>query len=112
MPPHTILNQSEQLTILYRVEPGCLGPDGLDHIARFCAFAHAVLRSIDVGFIQWQIEPRYDKQLPELEYHLGQRRLTEEMAHKYLLLLNRNPTEFEEQLHQRMSRMVLQFLKA
>ena len=39
-----------QLAVIYRVEPGCLGPEGAAHIEGFCQFAqlHEALQSSDM----------------------------------------------------------------
>ncbi|MFT6898769.1 MAG: hypothetical protein ACJA13_003196, partial [Paraglaciecola sp.] len=39
MPTSLPLPLYKKLTVTFRVEPGCLGPDGISHIEAFCKFA-------------------------------------------------------------------------
>ena len=50
-----------QLTVIYRVEPGCLGPEGATHIEGFCQFAQPLVAAHTPAFMQWQLQPRFDK---------------------------------------------------
>ena len=73
-----ILAQNKKLTVIYRLEPGCLGPQGLDHIDNFCYFAQEKVQSIDSDIIIWKVLPRNDKILPEMEYKLNNKKLSRE----------------------------------
>jgi hypothetical protein len=41
----------KKLTVTFRVGPGCLGPDGIDHIEGFCKFAKKEVDGLDSDFI-------------------------------------------------------------
>ena len=46
-----------QLAVIYRVEPGCLGPEGAAHIEGFCQFAQPLVAAHTPAFMQWQLQP-------------------------------------------------------
>lgn len=75
-----------RLTIQIRLEPGCLGPDGKQHIDTFCAVANRILAAIEPRRVHWVLLPRHDKQLAEQAYFLDGRPLSETQA---TLLLQR-----------------------
>ena len=104
------LPQEKKLTVICRVEPGCLGPDGLDHIEDFCNFAQKQVEPIDFDFIHWLLVPRFDKSLPEMQYKIGDKRLTQSNAEKYLEMFNKNLDEFEEHLNEKLTQLINQFL--
>ncbi len=105
------LSQDKKLTVLCRVEPGCLGPDGQDHIEDFCAFTQKEVESIYAKFIHWIIVPRDDKSLPEMQYQIGSKQLTQERAAKYLKLFDKNLEELEEKLHETIAHLINRYLK-
>ena len=106
----TPLPQDKKLTLVLRLEPGCLGPDGEKNIAPFCDFAQKEFASIDAHFAHWEIVPRQDKSLPEVEYKINNRHLARDKATKYLAAFNRSLDEFEEQLHNKIALLINQFL--
>lgn len=100
----------KKLTVIFRVEPGCLGPDGIDHIEGFCKFAKAEVLTLDADFVSWEIIPRYDKTLAETEYKINEKRLTHDKLEKYLGVFAKQPDEFEEHLHEKLSVLIDQYL--
>jgi len=104
------LPQDKKLTVLFRVEPGCLGPDGKEYIEEFCSFAQKEVESIDSDFVHWDIVPRHDKSLPEMQYKVGGKRLTHDKAEKYLEIFKKNLDEFEGHLHEKLSLLIGQYL--
>ena len=89
------LSHEQKLTVVYRVEPGCLGPDGKDHIESFCQLAQKSVVDLDADFIHWEIEPRYDKALPEMQYRVSSKELSHDKADQYLQLFGKSLDEFE-----------------
>lgn len=71
---------AKRLTIQIRIEPGCLGPDGKHHIETFCAAASRVFAAMEPERVSWVLIPRHDKQLPEQEFFIEGRKLSEEQA--------------------------------
>ncbi|MGY3858894.1 hypothetical protein [Aeromonas intestinalis] len=71
---------SKRLHIQIRIEPGCLGPDGKAHIDRFCNAASRIFATLEPERISWVLLPRHDKQLPEQEFFIEGRKLSEEQA--------------------------------
>ena len=57
------LPEEKKLTVLFRLEPGCLGPKGVEHIDNFCQLAQKEFKSFHSDFVQWTIVPRIDKSL-------------------------------------------------
>ena len=96
----------KKLTVTFRVEPGCLGPDGADHIENFCKFAKKEVASLDSDFVRWIITPRYDKSLPETEYTTNNKRLDHDKAEKYLQVFSKELDDFEEHLQDKLSVLI------
>lgn len=62
------LSDEMKLTVVFRVEPGCLGPQGANSVDEFCLFAQSKVESLDSDYVIWSIIPRNDKTLPEGHY--------------------------------------------
>ena len=92
----------KKLTIQIRVEPGCLGPDGKEHIETFCAAPELV---------SWVLIPRYDKQLPEQEFFIEGRKLTEEQAILFLRRFGRELGEVQDRLDSVLAQLVERYFK-
>lgn len=80
--------KTAKLLIVYRLEPGCLGPRGADLIADFCEYVQTLSHSYNTDYIDWKIIPRIDKSIAELQYYLADKRITHEQAEHYLTLFN------------------------
>lgn len=98
-----------KITVICRVEPGCLGPDGAGHVESFCKLAQKEFDAIDSDIINWEIIPRFDKSLPELQYKLKGLYLNEEQSEQYLKALRKDPNEFEEALFKQLTVSVNHF---
>lgn len=98
--------ESQKLTVVCRVEPGCLGPDGKQYIEEFCELAHRVFMRVNPEHILWDIIPRYDKTMPEIQYKFGERILTSAQADRYLQVCHLNLTQFEEQLNSLLTKLI------
>ena len=96
--------------VVCRIEPGCLGPDGKERIQAFCDFAQAQVEPIDADFVHWELVPRYDKSLPEMQYKIRNKKMTHDQAAKYLELFNKDLDEFEGHLHEKISHLVDEYL--
>ncbi len=77
-------SSENKLTLVFRIEPGCLGPDGRDYIDEFCQLVQKAVEQTHQRMVELEIIPRFDKQLPETEYRLGERGLSREKAARYL----------------------------
>ena len=100
----------KKITVVIRVEPGCLGPDGSNHIEKFCSAAQIEIESIDSGFVNWEVIPRFDKSLPEIQYKAVNKMLTHDQAVKYLELFNRKIDEFEDYMNEKLAILIDQYL--
>jgi len=109
MNTRTALPDDKKLGVIYRLEPGCLGPNGSEHIGRFCAFAHEALKAFDAHFVTWTVLSRDDKSLPEIEYRINNRALSRDKADRYLTIMGKNIDEFEMHLHDDISHMIDDF---
>lgn len=96
----------KKLMVLFRVEPGCLGPDGIEQIEKFCQFAQNEVASIDADFVHWDIVPRFDKSLPELEYKVSHKKLSHDKAAKYLNIFKKCLDEFERHLNDKLASLI------
>lgn len=85
----------QKLTVIFRIEAGCLGPQGISHVASFCKHAKAELEVLYPDFIDWHVTPRSDKSLPEISYSIGGRGLNRAQATRYLALFGHLIDEFE-----------------
>ncbi len=92
------LPDHHKLTVTYRIEPGCLGPQGADHVDAFCDFAQKRVADLDADFIHWHLVPRNDKALAEMEYSIDSRQLSHDKADKYLHIFGKELDEFEDHI--------------
>ncbi|MFT6155020.1 MAG: hypothetical protein ACJA0E_000181 [Bermanella sp.] len=92
-----------KITVICRVEPGCLGPDGADHVEKFCILGQKEFNKIDPDQIQWKIIPRFDKNKPEIQYKLNGRYLNKNQSVAYLRALGKSQDKFEEILFKQLS---------
>lgn len=97
----------QKLTVVFRVEPGCLGPDGKQYIEDFCELAVQVFARIDPELLDWDIVPRYDKTMPELQFKLGDRQLSSSQAERLLQQTKSfSMTQFEEQVNALLTKLI------
>jgi hypothetical protein len=104
------LPEDKKLSVTYRVEPGCLGPEGKSHISEFCNFAQSELRSLDSDYIAWNILPRTDKALPELQYHVSGKKMSHAQAEQYLAIFDKSLDEFECHLGDKFATLIDSFM--
>ena len=99
----------KRLNVIVRLEPGCLGPQGAGIIEGFCRFAQGEVDLIDADFVHWDLSPRYDKSLAEMEYRINGKKLSHDKAAKYLALFGKDLDEFEGHLHHCLALMIDEF---
>ncbi|MCR8922165.1 hypothetical protein NO559_05240 [Dasania sp. GY-MA-18] len=104
------LAEEKKLTVLSRIEPGCLGPEGIKHVAAFCEFAQKQLSSLDSDFVHWQLSPRHDKNQAEMQYQLSNKTLSYQQAERYLALFDQSLDTFESHLHEQLAQLIDQYL--
>ena len=92
------LPEDKKLAVTYRVEPGCLGPQGVNFIEGFCQFAEQNVQDLDSDFIHWNIIPRHDKTLSEMGYSVCAKQLTHKQADQYLQIFGKTLEEFEDHI--------------
>ena len=102
---------TKKLTIQIRVEPGCLGPDGKEHIETFCVAAAMIFEAVEPELVSWVLIPRYDKQLPEQEFFLNDLKLSEEQASLFLRRFGRELGEVQDQLDSVLAQLVERYFK-
>ena len=91
----------KQLTVIARVEPGSLGPDGMDKIEDFCRYANHNMVSDGQRYTRWQIIPRYDKTLPEMEYYIQHKKLNNTTRQPINQQINRTTNNKQKKTHAR-----------
>jgi len=101
----------KKLLVFYRIEPGCLGPQGTDYVEEFCVFAKKKLKDLHGHCLRWTIKPRYDKSLPELEFQIKNSPVSRENAAKYMGSFDIELDEFEEQLEELLADLVDAFFE-
>ena len=104
------LQENRKLSVTYRVEAGCLGPDGKSHISEFCKFAQSALQTLDSDYIAWNIVHRKDKTLPEMQYNIFGKIMNHYQVEKYLAVLGKNLDEFEGHLSDQLTVLIHQFM--
>lgn len=108
MPEHS--RKPVTINVLYRLEPGCLGPTGEQHIEAFCSLANQALTQFYDRVVSFQIEPRYDKSLPEVSYAMGPKKLSNAQAATCLQVFDIDLDDFEDELHGKISHLTGQYL--
>ncbi len=103
------LHDKQKLTVTYRIEPGCLGPEGSRYVDDFCDFAQVRVEELDADFIHWDIAPRNDKSLPEMGYHVAKKKLSHDKADQYLHLFGKNLDDFEDHIQGECVGLINQF---
>jgi len=103
------LPEDIKLSVVYRIEAGCLGPEGVSHISSFCAFAQKELRALNSSYVNWNIEPRSNKALPEMQYSAIGKGMSHSQADKYLAIFDKSLDEFEIDLGQQMAGLIDRF---
>lgn len=98
--------EDKKLTVIFRIESGCLGPQGLSHIDTFCEEALKAFKQLHPTFMSWVITPRHDKSLPELGYSIGNRPLAREHAAKYLQHFDIGIDSFESDVFNQLPEMI------
>jgi len=104
------LDEDKKLSVTFRLEAGCLGPEGETQIEAFCESAQKMINKINADFVIWNIVPRHDKKLPELEYKLNNKKLNHDKAVKYLSLFNKSLDYFEESLQDKLAIYIDEYL--
>lgn len=101
-----------KITVICRVEPGCLGPKGADHVERFCQIAQREFDQVEPDKVEWQLIPRFDKTLDEIQYKLKNRNLSSKQAGLYLDALGQEQDEFEEELFKQLSVSIKNYMES
>lgn len=104
------LPQEKKLTVIYRVEPGCLGPQGKDKIEDFCRFVQKKIETLDADYIIWEISPRHDKNLPEMQYKAIGKKINHDQAEKYLAIFEKELDEFEGHLIDKLTDLINEYM--
>ncbi len=110
MTPNSPLPEEKKLTVVFRIEAGCLGPTGDQKIEDFCRYAQQEISSLDADYVNWRITPRSDKSLPEMEYMITGKRLNHDQAARYLAAFQADLNRFEEHLNDKMTQFINDFL--
>jgi len=109
MPVQNTFPEEKKMTVIFRMEPGSLGPDGAQYVKEFCEFAQTQLRASSEYYLNWFIVPRFDKSLPEMKYQLGGKVLNKAQATKYLGMFGENYSHFEDQLEDHLEAIINQY---
>ena len=101
--------EEKKLLLIYRVEPGCLGPDGISYIKDFCKHAGDTFTNHHSNYVVYQFIPRYDKFLAEMEFSINNQRLSEKKASQYMSLFAQTLEGFEEDLQNQLTSLIDMF---
>ncbi|MBE0379905.1 MULTISPECIES: hypothetical protein [Pseudoalteromonas] len=103
------ISEDKKIQLLYRVEPGCLGPTGAQIIEHFCVYANQHLSA--PYFAHYHFIPRFDKSKAEREYSINARLLSEPQVQTYLTHFKTTKDGFEEQLDELLTQAIESFLE-
>jgi len=106
------LSEDKKLSVIFRVEPGCLGPEGSSHVSQFCDFSQAEIRSSSSGYIIWNIVPRNDKSLPKCNIVSADKRLSHSQAEKYLAMFGQDLDELDSDFGDSLEALINQYMKS
>lgn len=98
--------KEKKLLLTYRVEPGCLGPDGINFIKDFCKHAADAFINHHEHYVAYQFVPRYDKSLVEMEFTINNKRLSDAKANQYMSLFTQTLEGFEEDLQDQLTSLI------
>jgi hypothetical protein len=104
----TELPKEKKLHVLFRLEPGCLGPKGIDLIEGFCEFANSKIS--ELPYASYLFVPRFDKTLPEWEYKINSLNLSNEKVESYLAIFSQVKSQFEEGLEEKVTEYIEVYL--
>lgn len=104
------IHNDKKLAVTYRVEAGCLGPNGVNFIVEFCIYAQSQLQLLNSDYINWNIVYREDKTLPEIEFGLINKIIDEKKAEKYLSVFGKTLDDFEGDLSDHITNFVSHFM--
>lgn len=104
-----MIPENKKMTVIFRMEPGSLGPDGAQYINEFCDFAQMQLQACSAPYIRWSIVPRLDKTLAEMEFQLASKKLTSAKATQYFAVFGDNLAHFEDQLEDNLESIINQY---
>ena len=104
------LQENQKLVVIYRVEPGCLGPEGDSLVDDFCNFAQSKFQDFNTDCIVWHIVPRKDKAIPEMEYNVADKKLNHIQAEKYLAVFGKELDELEGHLSGTLTSLINEFM--
>ena len=111
MTNNTALTDAQKLTIIFRVEPGCLGPRGPEHVTDFCQYARQQLAALAANIVVWDIIPRHDKALPETQFQISHKNLSHAQAAQYLALFNMQLPALEATLQDTIAQLIDSYLE-
>lgn len=103
------MTTSSVLEVIYRVEPGCLGPQGKDYIEDFCKFSQPLVTAHTAGFMRWVLIPRFDKSLPEMQCTLAGRTLSQSQAERYFAVYGADASALEAELNEQLTLLIDQY---
>ncbi|MBQ4833588.1 hypothetical protein J8L70_10085 [Pseudoalteromonas sp. MMG010] len=103
------ISDEKKIRLMYRVEPGCLGPQGVEYIEDFCRYANKHIKS--PYYSKLMFLPRYDKTKDERQYSVSNRNLSQAQAKAYLQHFEINIESFEEQLDELLTKAIDLFFK-
>lgn len=97
------------LSLTFRVEPGCLGPEGSSHIEDFCQFAQRQLSTSNNYFLLKKVIPRFDKTTPELQYQINNKTLSLNQVTKYLSLFKKDISDIEDDFQEEIAQLIEEY---
>ncbi|MCV6590599.1 MAG: hypothetical protein OIF57_16470 [Marinobacterium sp.] len=111
MNEHAQVPENMRLSVIARIEAGCLGPEGDSHIEPFCRYANKAFFGVNKNVVDWFIIPRTESKAPEFEYQIQKRRLSDEKTDKYLEMLGTSLADFEQDLNNRICDVIEQYME-
>jgi len=98
-----------RVTVIYRVDPGALGPGSESIVEGFCRFAQKEFDDLFKDCIDWEIMPRFDKSEKEIQYKIRNRDLSVQQASLYLDALGKEQGSFESKLYKQLESSIAHY---
>jgi hypothetical protein len=89
---------TEKLLLTYRVEPSCLGPDGISRIKDFCNNLTTAFVYYHNNYLIYQFIPVYDKTLAAMKLSINYEYLSEAKSSLYMGFFTQTLESFGEDL--------------
>ncbi len=106
----SLVPEGMKLSVICRLEPGCLGPQGASKIDDFCQFIEQEMLALNTDYIALNVVPRNDKALPEMQFNVMGKKMSRAQASQYLERLEKSLDDFEASLEGKLETLIDKYM--